>query len=54
MGWTPTVGLENMEGDCGLGRKTMEMGRKKREAKATYCGDRVWGQESLLASVGSL
>ena len=43
-----------MEQDWVLGRKMMEMGRKKREAKATYCGDRVWGQESLPASVGSL
>ena len=32
----------------------MEMGRKKREAKATYCRDRVRGQESLQASVGPL
>ena len=32
----------------------MEMGRKKREAKATYCRDRVRGQESLPASVGPL
>ena len=39
---------------AGDGEVMIEMGRKKREAKATYCGDRVWGQESLLASVGSL
>ena len=32
----------------------MEMGRKKRETKATYCGDTARGQESLPASVGPL